>query len=72
MKKALILLTIPLSGCVAGLPEDPRCPEGTVLHTSPAGNERCIKPGMKVGEGAVLGAVVMTGAALGTGLVVLP
>lgn len=66
--KAPIILTaalLALSACnLTKLPDDPRCPEGTKLHTSPAGVERCIKPGMAVGEGVIEGGLLFTGGVL--------
>ncbi len=47
MKHVLALLAVAtLAGC--NLPVLPQgdCGEGYVTHTSPAGEERCIKPGM--------------------------
>lgn len=57
MKYALIAAILGLSACVAGLPQG-SCSQGYVLHTSPAGTERCIKPGMRVGDGVIESALI--------------
>lgn len=49
-----------LSACVSQMPQG-KCGDGYVQHTSPAGTERCIKPGMAMGDG-VMNAIIAVGA----------
>lgn len=65
MKKTLVFLTAltVLAGC--NLPVLPQgdCSEGYVTHTSPAGEVRCIKPGMAIGSGVIeTGLIIAAGA----------